>query len=225
MRSVSLLIIGLLFSATKAQVGVSGIIQTDTVSLLVESATISSHQSVAALYGASAIIPGAGQLIGGRPEKAFVFFAVEAALVAGAVFTLRQSDETYNDARSFARSAARTSSNKSDKDSYWTSIGTYQSSKGWNADMERMELNGDEYNALSDQWAWDSDASMSHYRRLRSDAEGYRIAGSFLLGGLLLDRFFSMLDLRIGLRRGTISALPSFNPATGSAGLELSAGF
>jgi hypothetical protein len=148
--------------------------------------------SAARAIGLSLLVPGLGDVYAGRPDRARVFFAAEAAIwTAFAVFRIQGHgrEESYHD---FAvQFAGITGTDHSDD--FYSEIGQYDSSNDYEAVMKknaRFELEqvlG--YEALEryylehrvadfEEWAWASSEDRIDFRALRSDSRlAYRRSG------------------------------------------------
>lgn len=200
----------------------------DTVSIFSDLSTPQQKKTTASKYYlATALLPGAGHIMGNQSKKAFAFLAVDAGLAAGAAFTLFQSRDILAESRGYASQHSGTRSSRGSTDAYWRYLASpdFLSSKDFNTLVERAGQPDLEYLADNDQWQWDSEFSRTHYRGMRDASTRYKTVGSFLLGALILDRAIAMLDLRIGIRRGTIAALPLIDPVSGARGIAIAGTF
>ena len=224
-------LLALLLLATaslSAQVTVEAPVTDDTISVLLDAnAPREKKSSVLKYYLASVLLPGAGQLMSQQPNKAFVFIAADAGLIAGAVFTLLQSRDILTESRGYAAQYSGTRSTRAADDAYWRFLAEprFTSSEDFNLLAETTGETDLEYLSDNDQWLWNSEFSRTHYRKLRDASTRYKTVGSFLLGALIIDRAIAMLDIRIGVRRGTISALPLYDPVSQTGAIVLAGTF
>jgi len=154
--------------------------------------TASGDLSAARAIGLSLLVPGLGDLYAGRPDRARVFFAAEAAIwTAFVVFRIQGHgrEESYHD---FAVQFAGISGTDH-SDDFYSEIGQYDSSDDYeavmkkNARFELQQVLG--YEALEryylehrvsdfEEWAWASSDHRIDYRALRSDSRvAYRRSG------------------------------------------------
>ncbi len=215
-----------------AQVGPAGPLITDSSTIKNDSANIRwGIKSPLLLTVSNIILPGSAQMMCGKPKRTAVFLAFDAILAAGAIATFSQSGDVLKNSRGYAVVHAGTHSTRSAGDSYWSDIGNYfQSSgsngqSGYNSDMERMGMTGQEYLAAEDQWQWDGDQSRTEYLKMRASAQRLKVVGTFCIAGLAFNRIVALIDLRAIIKRGALAAGPTYDPVTGNTGIVVSGNF
>lgn len=193
-------------SRVPAQVIIEEKITTDTVDIFKKEEERVKHASSAKWAAlASLVLPGAGHQIIGDNKKAMVYFATEAVLLCGTIFCERFSTRLLGDSRNYAWQYAQTVCNKDPDDEYWKNIGDkyFKSSKEYNYVMELNRQFDRKYVQPEEQWYWEDESYQTTYRDIRANATRFHIAATFLIGGMILDRVISFIDVRITSKRKT----------------------
>ena len=171
----------------------------------------------------SLILPGLGELEMGHEKRARSFFIREAALWLVCIGGTKAANWHESDYRAFAEIHANVDMN--DKDYLFSvNLGHYDSFSEYNAINTRKRLTGDLYEEGGDQWQWDSTQNRIKYDRMRIKSVTYKKYSQFAIGGLVLHRIISLIDV-IYLERQypNVSFLPDLS--INSATLELKFSF
>lgn len=155
---------------------------------------------------ASAVMPGWGESLAGRPERSKLFLGVESAIWATFAYYRIQADQRQDRQVEFAHTQAGA---PEDQDSdYYEHIGLWLSLQEWHDIVRqdaRLRFPDDaaaqqaffEANKRYDEgqsWSWADDDARTSYRRLRSKAErSYRNA-RLAAGAALFNRLASVVD-------------------------------
>ena len=167
----------------------------------------------------SLILPGLGELEMGHEKRARSFFIREAALWLVCIGGTKAANWHESDYRAFAEIHANVDMN--DKDYLFSvNLGHYDSFSEYNAINTRKRLTGDLYEEGGDQWQWDSTQNRIKYDRMRIKSVTYKKYSQFAIGGLVLHRLISLIDvIYLERQHPNVSLLPDLS--TNSATLEL----
>ena len=143
----------------------------------------------------SIILPGWGEHSLGYASRGYTFNSSELCLWVGytALIFLGQSME--QDMIAYAASHAGV--DPAGKDNfYYTDIGNYSNIHDYNdqklryRQFDRLYPETDEYT-----WAWDSDDARQEFDQLRYNSQRMLHGATFVVGGLILNRLVSMIDI------------------------------
>lgn len=178
-----------------AQVTVEDEIVTSEVSFFNESAD--KQRNLIAAMSLSLALPGMGHYYIDKPKSAFVYLSVDLASLFGAVVFYGLAGERERNARSFAVSMAGIGRAPSGE-AYWRNVGAFMDAAEYN---ESVELSRGEADALyQDQeswWHWADGEQQDEYNNQRQKARNFRVASSFFVGALVVNRIISAIDLRV----------------------------
>jgi len=109
---------------------------------------------------------------------------------------------------------------------FWIDIGNYDSRNAYNEEHLRWRDYESLYPAGTTwYWDWDTDQHRSRFETLRIRRDQWSLAGKFLLGGLLLNRVVSVIDV-IYLQRiehiKNVSVIPTYDLSYGALKMTLS---
>lgn len=227
MKNIKQILILFIFSfAISAQVVVEESVQTDTINLFDASKASDKYddasKSVALAMFGNILLPGLGHKYLGYEKKAFSYFAIEAIALFGTIFTNQYSDKVYSNSRAYAAAYAGTRSRRSSEDEYWKNlaIDRFDNVGIYNEEQELTRHFDKKYIDDSDYWEWGSDESQDKYKAMRENASNLKVASSFFLGAMLLNRAVAMIDGRISAKRYNESIFSelSFSPVESSDG-------
>jgi hypothetical protein len=215
-----------------AQVTVEESITTDTVDIFAPQQAARPRSARAAFLAlpATILLPGLGHQLLGNEKRAFIYFTSEALMVFSMVFSERYSARMVENAKSFAWSHAQTHSTRAPGNEYWKLTGEkiFLSSDDYNYVMELNGSYDEKEMDPDDQWYWDSGENQALYRTMRKTGTRMHVVSSFLIGGLILNRLISFIDVRIASRYGaasssdeTIGLTPLYSPADRTVGISL----
>ncbi len=190
-----------------AQVVVEETITTDTVDIFAQREESSRQKKSPRLAMFSTLLlPGLGHQYLGKNERAFTYFATEALLIFGIVFTESYSKKIYRNSRSYAWRYADTKCTKNMENEYWKIIGNkfFLSSDEYNNVMELNAEYDEKYVNPNETWYWEHEEYQEHYREMRKTGTRFHIISSFFLGGMILNRAISFIDVRIASKSETV---------------------
>jgi len=178
-----------------AQVTVEDEIVTSEVSFFDVNAD--KQPSLAAAMGLSIVLPGMGHYYVDKPKSAFIYLSADFASLFGALVFYGLADNREKSARSFATTAAGIGKAPSGE-AYWRQVGAYMDAAEYN---EAVTLSRGDANALyqdpENHWHWADKEQQDRYNNLRQKARDFRVASSFFVGALVVNRILSTVDIRV----------------------------
>ena len=160
----------------------------------------------------SLILPGLGELNMGNEERARSFFIREAALWLICIGGKKASSWYESDYRAFAELHA--SVDMAGKDYIFAvNMGHYGSLSEYNATKARKRQVDKIYkDGQGNEWEWDNTENRLHFDKLRIQSLNYDKYARFAIGGLVLHRFISLIDVIVLERRQSkVSLTPQFS--------------
>lgn len=155
----------------------------------------------------SLLLPGAGEWALGEKNLAKIFIGTDLAMLAGYFGSRAYADVLEKDFHAFAaQHAGIISRNKTEQ--YWIDIGNASNIYLFN-ERRRVQRNLEATWPETDQfyWQWDEEANRIKYVDLRSKQHRWERAATFIVGGMILNRIISMIDVvRIIRRAGAAEA-------------------
>jgi hypothetical protein len=149
----------------------------------------------------SLVLPGLGELAMGNAKMAKVFFGSEAVLLLSLWGAESYIDILQNDLEAFAAlNAGVYAKNKNDQ--YWVDVGTAMSLAEFNhrklleRDLEALYPETPEY-----QWQWETNEERVQYVEKRFSRLDWRRRANWIVGGLVLNRLVSAIDVVRLLRK------------------------
>lgn len=162
-----------------------------------------------ACVGASALLPGSGELLLGRPNRSAVLLTSDLLALTSYIATGRHRDDLTRSFKQYALTYAGVAINNDDQ--YYQHIQQYLSSGEFNQFQELMARNYyliynydpegfDTYLAANtygedEAWSWQSDKHFRKYRALRSKTQKAKMYQNLSLGIMLLNRAISVIDV------------------------------
>jgi len=205
-----LLFAAALAAQVAAQVTVEDEIVTGEVSLF--DVKVEKERSLIAAMGLSLALPGMGHYYMDKPKSAYVYLSADFASLFGAIVFYGLADNREKGARSFAASAAMIRSAPSGE-AYWRHVGEYMDATAYNESIELSRGNAaDLYQNPESWWHWADKEQQDEYNDLRQKARNFRVASSFFVGALVVNRILSIVDLRV-FRKKTLSSGIHFEAA------------
>ncbi|MBN2037771.1 MAG: hypothetical protein JW768_13600 [Chitinispirillaceae bacterium] len=186
-------------------------ITTDSVDLF--SGTRLGQKSAKAAMAASLLVPGSGHHYLQRNRSALAFITADAASFFAVFICRHYAGRLAQDAAGYAWIHAGAHNKISDADDYyWKLVGNFMDVDEYNTVMDLNRTPEDKITDPNLRWYWDDESSQEYFNSLRTKSRGYRIASSFFLGALILDRIIAFIDIRTysrksSIKRGTLSAL------------------
>ncbi len=188
----------------------------------------------AAYLGASAVVPGTGELALGKTAKGSVLLGVDILALSSYWATGRQKNNLINSYQRYGQVYAGIPEDM--PESYYQHIQEYASSEEFNQFQELMArnyyliysydpANYDLYLAENtypqdEAWRWQSEQHQQHYRKLRRQTQTVKMYQNLSLGVMLLNRAISIIDVALISRDRKNGSTLYFTPLE-SAGLML----
>jgi len=224
-RGLSVVLFAAAVFKLAAQVTVSDEIVTSEVSLF--DVKVDNQRSIAAAMCLSLALPGMGHYYVDRPVSAFVYLSADLASLFGAMVFGGLASGQESNARAFAVAVAGIERAPSGE-AYWRHVGAFMDAAEYNESVE-LSRGGDGglYKDPENWWRW-AEGDRDEYNNLRQKARNFRVASSFFVGALVVNRILSTVDLRV-FRKKSLSSSVRFEaaamPNVGGAGLSVSADF
>lgn len=180
------------------------VITTDSIDLFSEPRV--AGKSAKAALAASLLLPGSGHHYLDRTKSAFGYLGAETASLFAFFLCTHYAGKIAQDAAGYAwiHSGAQGEIKDAD-DYYWKLVGNFMDTEEYN---EVIDLNrGDAKDKITDEsraWRWDDESSQKRFNELRTRSRGYKIASSFFLGALVLNRAIAFIELRTFTRGSSI---------------------
>ena len=171
----------------------------------------------------SLILPGLGELNMGHEERARSFLIREAALWLVCIGGTKVSNWYESDYMAFAELHADVDMKGKDY-IFAVNIGHYNSLAEYNA-TKALQRQVDEFYEIGqgNEWEWDNTENRIHFDKLRIQSITYEKYSHFAIGGLILHRLISIIDvIYLERRNHKISLSPQFLTNTGNLQFKLS---
>ena len=210
-QTVLYLLLGIAFavSGAQAQVTIENSVSTDSVDLF---APAKVHQKSTNLaLAASLVLPGLGHQYLGRDRSALAYFSAEAVSIFALFFCNHYATKLAVDAGGYAwaHSGAQGPIKDAD-DPYWKLVGDYMDVQEYNTAMDLNRTPDQKISNENQAWHWDDQSSLDRYNTIRSTARSFRIASTFFIGALVLDRVIAFIDIRTTTRYHGIKSAENF---------------
>ena len=143
----------------------------------------------------SLILPGMGELKMGHDKRARSFFIREAAIWFVYIGGTKASSWYESDYRAFA--ALHAGIDMDGKDYIFTvNMGHYNSFTEYNETKARQRQVHEIYaEGQGNEWQWDNKKNRIHFDKLRIQSVAYEKYAHFAIGGLILHRLISLIDV------------------------------
>jgi hypothetical protein len=193
----------LLWNNLAAQVTVPNGISTDSVDIFSEHQQEDKSPTIA--IAASLVLPGSGHQYFNLDRSALVYFSAEAAAIFAFVFCDHYANKLALDATGYAwiHSGARGSVNDI-TDTYWQAVGEFMDVQDYNNVMDLNRTPQKKISTTDRIWHWDDKSSQDAYNAVRSSSRSYRVASSFFIGAMVLNRVIAFINIRAVSRNRTI---------------------
>jgi len=144
----------------------------------------------------SILVPGLGEFSLGKINRGRLFSQIELALWLTFAESRRRASLTESTLQSFAAiHAGAKLEQKSDR--YYVDIGNYESMEAYNEAQQRYREPGEVYSKQAGfDWKWDKEMNRRKYRRYRIQKNTARMVSQFAIGGMILNRIISVIDVR-----------------------------
>lgn len=141
----------------------------------------------------SAILPGWGEHSIGASKAGRIFFTTEAALWISYAGLAVYKDIQNNDMITFAKAHAGATSFYGSSQ-YWVDMGSFLSWSDHREEMLRYRT-PDKIYPEENAWNWDSVENANTFRNIRIAKDKSEQRMTFILGGLVMNRMISMLNI------------------------------
>ena len=143
----------------------------------------------------SLILPGIGELKMGHEQRARSFFIREAAIWLVCIGGTKASSWYESDYRAFA--ALHAGIDMDGKDYIFAvNMGHYNSFTEYNETKARQRQVHKIYaEGQGNEWQWDNEKNRKHFDKLRIQSVTYKKYTRFAIGGLILHRLISLIDV------------------------------
>ena len=176
----------------------------------------------------SLVFPGWGEYSLDNQIRGRIFVLSETVLLLAVLGSYSVSQRKDTEFRAYAAEHAGISPDGKDRQ-FWVDIGNYSSLLAFNEEHLRWR----DFNALYEDndtwaWAWDSDNNRERFENMRIASDIWRLRGSFLIGGVVLNHIVSAIDAlylsKISNIKETVVS-PNYNPYSDEMGLSLTVSF
>jgi hypothetical protein len=155
----------------------------------------------------SLILPGLGHYSLGYKNKALGYFLAEAAFLFGALYTNASSGRLQSSSREFAARYAWVEGGSGANEQFWQDITYADGSEGYNRSQELNRAPEEKYLSDNLQWRWPDESYRDHYEQLREGATRFRVASTFMIGAMVLNRAVSFVMVRRETRHKGIRSM------------------
>ena len=176
----------------------------------------------------SLVLPGWGEYSLDNQIRGRIFVLSETVLLLAILGSYSVSQRQETEFRAYAAEHAGISPDGKDRQ-FWVDIGNYSSLLAFNEEHLRWR----DFNALYEDndtwtWAWDSGNNRERFENMRIASDSWRLRGSFLIGGVVLNHIVSAIDAlylsKISNIKETVVS-PHYNPYSDEMGLSLTVSF
>jgi len=176
----------------------------------------------------SLVLPGWGEYSLDNQIRGRIFVLSETVLLLAILGSYSVSQRQETEFRAYAAEHAGISPFGKDRQ-FWVDIGNYSSLLAFNEEHLRWR----DFNALYEDndtwaWAWDSGNNRERFENMRIASDSWRLRGSFLIGGVVLNHIVSAIDAlylsKISNIKETVVS-PHYNPYSDEMGLSLTVSF
>ena len=170
----------------------------------------------------SLILPGLGELNMGHEKQARSFFIREAALWLICISGKKASNWYESDYKAFAELHAGVNMDAKDY-IFAVNMGHYNSFKEYNETKARQRQIDNIYEeGHGNEWQWDTNHNRIRFDNMRIQSVIYKKYVSFSIGGLVLHRLISLIDvIYLEGRYPKISVTPEISTNTGNLQFKL----
>jgi hypothetical protein len=143
----------------------------------------------------SLILPGLGEWVAGEKGRAKIFFGVEVGLWASYFGSREYANVLEQDYFTYAAVHAGVDSRGKGKQ-YWIDIGNADDIYEFN-ERRRVQRNLEATYPENEKysWQWDSEGNRIEYSELRDKQDSWKKVGTFMIGGMVLNRIVSTIDI------------------------------
>jgi hypothetical protein len=172
----------------------------------------------------SLLIPGLGEYELGYNMRGQIFLITEAVLWLGTAGSIIIAGNEMTNYKAYAANHAGVSG-KGKTHEYWVDIGNYLTTIDYNEEHLRWRQFDDLYPMTKEWiWSWDSGKNRKYFKKLRIRADRYKLAGKFIIGGVVLNHILSAVDVLYLQRIDALKSIrinPVYDVHSGSIGYQL----
>lgn len=144
----------------------------------------------------STLIPGLGEFGLGKIKRGRLFSQIEIALWAVLAQNKRTSSLYHSRLNSFAAIHAEVR-REGQGSQFFIDVGDFDNIDAYNEHQLRNRQPARVYaDRARYHWAWDSDKNRKRYRQFRIQRDTARMVGQFVIGGMVLNRIISVIDVK-----------------------------
>tara|TARA_B110000014_G_C19887061_1_gene459026 strand:- start:33 stop:674 length:642 start_codon:yes stop_codon:yes gene_type:complete len=176
----------------------------------------------------SLILPGWGEYSLGYKQRGRIMVLSESVIffsILGSYFYANKFEQNYKAYASEHANVATVGKNRQ----YWVDIGNYSSIDQFNEEHLRWR----DFNAIYEKdnnwnWLWDNDENRKYFEKMRIRGDTWKLRGSFLIGGMVLNHIISAIDALYLSRISSIDKAelnPIYYPHTNQYKLILNVNF
>lgn len=154
----------------------------------------------------SLILPGLGEWVAGEKGRAKIFMGFELGLWASYFGSKEYANVLEQDYFTYAAVHAGVDSRGKGKQ-YWIDIGNANDIYEFN-ERRRVQRNLEATYPEKEKyyWQWDSEGNRIEYSELRDKQDSWKRVGTFMIGGMVLNRIVSAVDIVRLIRRNKKSS-------------------
>ena len=143
----------------------------------------------------SLVLPGLGEWVGGEKGRAKIFMSFELGLWASYFGIREYTNVLERDYHTFAAIHAGVDTWGKNKQ-YWIDIGNADNIYAFN-EKRRTDRNLEATYAETESyfWQWDNEGNRIEYSDLRDKQDHWKQIGTFMIGGMILNRIVSAVDI------------------------------
>ena len=176
----------------------------------------------------SLVLPGWGEYSLDNQIRGRIFVLSETVLLLAILGSYSVAQRQETEYKAYAAEHAGIDPIGKDRQ-FWVDIGNYSSLFAFNEEHLRWR----DFNALYEDndtwaWAWDSSNNRERFENTRISSDSWRLRGSFLIGGVVLNHIVSAIDAlylsKISNIQETVVS-PNYNPHSDKMELSLTVYF
>ena len=176
----------------------------------------------------SLVLPGWGEYSLDNQIRGRIFVLSETVLLLAILGSYSVAQRQEKEYKAYAAEHAGIDLIGKDRQ-FWVDIGNYSSLFTFNEEHLRWR----DFNALYEDndtwaWSWDSSNNRERFENTRIASDSWRLRGSFLIGGVVLNHIVSAIDAlylsKISNIKETVVS-PHYNPYSDEMGLSLTVSF
>ncbi len=186
-----------------------------------------SNKSVTMAMAASAAVPGLGHHYLDNSSSAFKYLAFDVAALFGAVLFHSYSRQREGEACTYASTVGGIE-DPQDNEAYWRHVGNFMEAGDYNQAVSLERSEAEKYLNPKEWWRWGDESQKEEFNKLREQSRQFQVVSSFFIGGMILNRIVSIVDLKISQRESVLKSLEfqqSIAPDLSGAEVSLTTSF